>query len=378
LAGNKENFFSKKEKDLHPFPLHKLKRVDEPTVKITGNINRFDEREHAFNRALRGDLGVRSQEERTRFVAKYPLSASLYHVTSALKEMVEGLAALEKAPIPEDPQILTLHIKRLAYFLRADLVGVGIVPPYAVYSYDKEGKPVNLNHKYAIVILIDQDFDTFNASNGKDWISNSQSMLSYSTSALLACSIAEYIRRLGYPARAHHFLNYQVVVSPLLLWAGMGEMSRIGIVINPFLGPRFKASVVTTDLPLIPDKPIDFNLQEFCKKCMICAHECPSKAISTGDKVLYNGYETWKANSDSCVRFRLTNNRGSGCGRCIKVCPWNNKYSWWHYLTYIRGAQRSALFRKFLIWAHKNSGKPDVRDKWWFDLEIKDNKWLKR
>ena len=126
---------------------------------------------------------------------------------------------------------MTLHIKRLAYFLRADLMGVGIVPPYAVYSYDKEGKPVNLNHKYAIVILIDQDFDTFNASDGKDWISNSQSMLSYSTSALLACSIAEYIRRLGYPARAHHFLNYQVVVSPLLLWAGIGEMSRIGIVI---------------------------------------------------------------------------------------------------------------------------------------------------
>ncbi|MCP5104309.1 MAG: hypothetical protein GY950_13055 [bacterium] len=33
-------------------------------------------------------------------------------------------------------------------------------------------------------------------------------------------------------------------------------MCRIGdIVLNPFLGPRFKAAVVTTDLPLAADKP---------------------------------------------------------------------------------------------------------------------------
>ena len=103
--------------------------------------------------------------------------------------------------------------------------------------------------------------------------------MSYSASGFIACILADYIRRLGYPARAHHARNYQVVLPPILLWAGLGEMSRIGdCVLHPFLGPRFKAAVVTTDLPLLPDKPIDFGLQDFCSKCKKCARECPSGA----------------------------------------------------------------------------------------------------
>jgi len=57
---------------------------------------------------------------------------------------------------------------------------------------------------------------------------------------------------------------YDVNVPPVLLLSGLGEMSRIGdSVIHPFLGPRFKAAVVTTDLPLLPDKPIEIGVQDF-------------------------------------------------------------------------------------------------------------------
>jgi hypothetical protein len=55
-----------------------------------------------------------------------------------------------------------------------------------------------LNHKYAIGILIDQDWRTASAFTGHDWISNSMSFLSYSTSGFIACILADYIRRLGY------------------------------------------------------------------------------------------------------------------------------------------------------------------------------------
>ena len=90
-------------------------------------------------------------------------------------------------------------------------------------------------------------------------------------------------------------MNYQVAVPPILLWAGIGEMSRMGdTVISPFLGPRFKAAMVTTDLPLEPDRPIDFGLQDFCNKCGKCAELCPSQSISYGDKVMTNGYEKWR------------------------------------------------------------------------------------
>ena len=77
------------------------------------------------------------------------------------------------------------------------------------------------------------------------------SMLAYSNSGFIAIILAEYIRRLGYPARAHYASNYQVALPPILLWAGLGEMCRIGdCILHPFMGPRFKGAVVTTDLPL--------------------------------------------------------------------------------------------------------------------------------
>ena len=118
------------------------------------------------------------------------------------------------------------------------------------------------SHKYAIGILVDQDYRTSHATSGHDWISNSMSFVAYSASGFIACILADYIRRLGYPARAHHARNYQVVVPPILLWAGLGEMSRIGdCVLHPFMGPRFKAAVVTTDLPMTIDTPIDFGLR---------------------------------------------------------------------------------------------------------------------
>lgn len=127
-----------------------------------------------------------------------------------------------------------------------------------------EGNPVECNHEFAIVIAIDQDYRTMKSSRGDDWISCSQSFLGYNTSGFIACTMASYIRRLGYPARAHFeggpWATYQMAVTPLLLLAGIGEISPAGIVLNPFLGTRFKASVVTTDLPLEPDKPVDFGL----------------------------------------------------------------------------------------------------------------------
>jgi len=52
--------------------------------------------------------------------------------------------------------------------------------------------------------------------------------------------------------------------------------------LNPFLGTRFKAGAVTTDLPLLPDKPIDFGLQIFAENARN-ASGC-LEGISTGER----------------------------------------------------------------------------------------------
>ncbi|MFC1532133.1 hypothetical protein ACFL7M_02030 [Thermodesulfobacteriota bacterium] len=45
-------------RQLGPFPMEKLKRVDRPTNIITDNIQRIDQRETAQIKAKRGDYGL--------------------------------------------------------------------------------------------------------------------------------------------------------------------------------------------------------------------------------------------------------------------------------------------------------------------------------
>lgn len=356
-----------------PYPVEILKRIDRPTTTVRiDEVERVDERESGFNRALRGDFGPALKAERRRFVGKHPLSAALVNMQFTLAGIVDGVVADNRAPLTDDPVAMARHIKETAYFLRSDIVGICELPPYAVYTHRMEtDEPVELSHKYAIAIVTDQDWKTAEATVGNDWISNSMSFLAYSTSGFIACVLADYIRRLGYPARAHHARNYQVLVPPILLEAGIGEMSRIGdIVVNPFIGPRFKASVVTTDLPLATDKPIDFGLQDFCSKCGKCARYCPSGAISFGDKVMHNGYEKWPNDVEKCTRQRVGNKKGAGCGVCIVVCPWNKPYTPFH--RFVQWTMRNVpIARKPAIWGDDimGYGKPKPENKWWLDLE---------
>jgi len=381
------------------YPVHVLKRIERPTTIIHDEeVPSIDERESGFAMASRGEFGTSVQDEYKRFVSKYPLSGALDAFASLLGDFADyhehGYefresvipassfsrlipVAPEKIPGTSDPEAMALHIKEVAYFLRADLVGICTLPRYAIYSHRRpDGEPISLHHSHAIAIVIDQDWRTSNASNGHDWISNSMSFLSYSHSAFIACILAEYIRRLGYPAWAHHAMNYQVVLPPILLWAGLGEMSRIGdIVINPFLGPRFKASVVTTELPLSSDKPIDFGLQDFCMKCKKCARECPANAISDGDRVMYHGYQRWPLDVKKCTIFRISNQKGAGCGTCIKVCPWNKPFTPFHRFINLT-MRHIPFFRRFGIYGDDllGYGKSHYEDKWWLDILQNSNK----
>jgi reductive dehalogenase len=367
-----------KDTQLGPYPMEKLKRVDKPTIKITGDVQQFDDREHGFHRAARGDYGRFVQKEFRRFVPKHPVSGAQINMIAHLTARKEADPAKVKAPLPDDPEILSRHIKSAGYFFGADVMGICELPQYAVYSHFSKvidnkmvTVPVDLKHKYAVVIAVDQHYKTMDGSTGNDWMANALSFRGYSTSSFISMMLADYIRRLGYPATAHHFFDYQVVLAPLLILAGIGESSRLGgIALNPFLGTRFKAAAVTTDLPLLPDKPIDFGLQDFCKKCMKCADDCPAHAITTGDTKMYNGYETWKADTDLCSKFRITNQNGAACSNCIKVCPWNKPQGWTHDMVRWM-VQHTPFMNDFIVKMDGLSGygKQNIKNKWWFDLE---------
>ena len=143
------------------------------------------------------------------------------------------------------------------------------------------------------------------------------------------------------------------------------------MILHPFLGPRLKSGVVTTNLPLEHDRPIDFGLQNFCNSCQKCARECPSGAITAGPKVMFNGYETWKSDSQKCTTYRITTKGGAMCGRCMKTCPWNLEglfaeapFRW--------AASNLPMAAKALAGLDDMAGRGGLNDakKWWWDLEL--------
>ncbi|MCP5366688.1 MAG: Fe-S protein [Hyphomicrobiales bacterium] len=365
------------------YPMEQVRRVDVPTTLILDDeVPRVPKRAAFFERALRGDLGERTVAERGRFAYKHPFAMGMMGPIPAMAPLQDGPVAAVDTSIYSDPAANARAVKALSYFLGADLTGICRVPDYAWFSHHKDGTAIAPYHRYAVVMLIDQEFDTMEGASGDDWISGAQSMRAYMRGAEIAGIMADCLRDLGFPARPQTNVDSDVQQIPLVLLAGLGEMSRIGeLVLNPFVGPRFKSVVLTTDMPLEVDKPIDFGLQGFCSNCWKCARECPCDAIPFGPKVMFNGYETWKPDVERCARYRLTNARGSACGRCMKTCPLNKVVtadgpqvtrlaSWMG----IHARWAKPLMVPVARWLDDRlgHGRRNPAKKWWLDLEVVD------
>ena len=364
------------------YPMETVKQVERPTTLIIDDeVPRVPKRAAFFERALQGDLGPRAQKERSRFSFKHPTSQSLLKTIRSLVPYQDGDAAAD----PDmdrygDPAANAKAVKALSYFLGADLTGICEVPRYAWHSHKEDGRPIEMYHRYAVVMLIDQGFDTMEGASGDDWISGTQSMRGYLRGAEIAGVMADLLRGQGFSSRSQTNADSDVLHIPLILWAGLGELSRIGeLVLNPFVGPRFKSVVFTTDFPMEVDKPIDFRLQYFCNNCLKCARECPCDAIPWGNKVMFNAYEMWKIDAERCTRYRLTNSKGAACGRCMKTCPLNKVVDMDGPLVTRMASWLgiNAMWLKPLMvpiatrlddWL--GNGKRNPAKKWWFDHEI--------
>ncbi|HEY5573979.1 MAG TPA: hypothetical protein VIK64_13240, partial [Anaerolineales bacterium] len=137
-------------------------------------------------------------------------------------------------------------------------------------------------------------------------------------------------------------------------------------------GSRLHLSVVTTDLPLAVDEPVDIGVEEVCKYCMKCARTCPSHSIPFGGREVYNGVEKYRINVDTCYKYRLAS-RGqwSNCVICVSSCCYNKPTAWWHTLA-VRSikwtpAALRVLIIKPLLW---------IDDLFWGKRPWKHMKWL--
>ncbi|MEZ5813044.1 MAG: reductive dehalogenase domain-containing protein [Rhizobiaceae bacterium] len=358
-----------------PHPFETLKRVDEPTTYIDEErVARVPKRTDMFARAQFGDMGKACQEgaKGGHYARKAAPSMAQRRALGAFVLIQDGEPAPEIAATARDAARNADNIKAASYFLGIDAVGLSRCPDWTWYSHDALGEPIDPPHDQAISMIVDQGYETMEGASGDDWISVAQSMRAYLRFSLLGGVIARQIRNLGYKAKAHTVLDGEVLQPPLLLLSGLGEVSRIGeVILNPFLGPRLKSGVVTTTMPITHDRPVDFGLQAFCEACNKCARECPSGAITAGPKLMFNGYEIWKSDSQKCATYRITTEGGAMCGRCMKTCPWNleglfaEKPFRWAAMNVPAAAPWLA---KLDDWA--GNGGLNATKKWWWDIEI--------
>ncbi len=371
-ALNRDPFAKRRYMDgAHPF--EKLNRVDEPTTYIDEeNVARVPKRADMFARAQFGDMGKALQDgaKGGHYARKAAPSFAQRRALGAFVLLQDGESA--DAAKPTDAERNAANIKAATYFLGVDAVGLSRCPEWSWYSHDATGEEIVPPHDQAISMIIDQGYETMEGASGDDWISVAQSMRAYLRFSLLGGVIAQQIRNLGYKSKAHTVMDGEVLQPPLLLLSGLGEVSRIGeVILNPYLGPRLKSGVVTTDMPISHDKPIDFGLQSFCESCNKCARECPSGAITAGPKLMFNGYEIWKSDSQKCATYRITTPGGAMCGRCMKTCPWNLEGIFrerpfrWAAMNIPAAAPALAKLDDFA----GNGGLNDTK-KWWWDIEL--------
>jgi reductive dehalogenase len=341
---------------------------------VVGETGRFDERDHVFarNRSLLPgseqyaayyrdhpeweDMDAKRREKggptgrpgsidspnADANVAATLASASLSHYLSEPdKYSPEPHIALREKVTHKKVEMgleeATTRIKGYAKALGVSLVGVTKINPLWVYSHRGEifnnnwedwGKTIHMHHGYAIVCV--EEMNKGMVGSAPHTPTCIESMINYAKGSYITTQLAGYIANMGYSATANHFRHYDTILTPLAADAGLGEVGRLGYLITKKYGPRVRLSIVTTDLELIEDKPVDIGVEDFCKICKKCAVCCPSNSISHEEMTVAKGLLRWKLDAQSC--FEYWGKVGTDCNVCMNVCPWSHADTFPHQI----------------------------------------------
>jgi reductive dehalogenase len=253
------------------------------------------------------------------------------------------------------PEGMSRQVKAVALRLGADLVGICRVHPNWVYSHEynaitRERYPMQLPEgcSSAVVLAIEMDYRTLRSSSMV--LQGVTTGLAYSKMAFVANTVAAFIRGLGY--RAVPCGNDTALSVPLAMAAGLGEWSRMGLLITERFGPRVRLCKVFTDLPLEPDRYRPFGVVEFCDTCKTCAVHCPSQAIPHGDRTTngpnqsnHSGVRKWYVNAEKCYGYWGL--RRVSCTQCLRICPFNKPPGRLHDLTRLL-IRKAPFFNRWL------------------------------
>ncbi|HCW51304.1 MAG TPA: reductive dehalogenase [Clostridiales bacterium] len=292
------------------------------------------------------------------------------------------------------PEEANIVVKKAARVFGAADVGVCKVNELWFYESDSKGIPyvftdevdtpthtdeahlIPKSMQSMIVCLVPIDLQLMQFCPGA--LGEGAISMAYSRMAELAGTMAEFLRQIGY--KALPMGNDTSLSVPAAIDAGLGEQGRHGLLVNPVLGSALRPIKILTDLPIAPDKRISFGVREFCNTCKKCARECPAGAISFDDS--YNepqcpsnnpggGGDRWYVHVWKCYKF--WQEVGTGCGICLRACPFSKPKSWLHDVVKGVTATTSAFNSFFIslddIMGYGTWGNPDEAVRFWKTAE---------
>ena len=351
-------------------------KVDEPTYQryVTGPIERFEKERMAFLCMRPENPHGEALREKFRKHTGYDhyLSSLPYEELEVEDRFGRALAdagyraCCEYDPNPveitpsagrvsvKDKAWMSRLIKKVGLMFGADMVFISKLDQRWVY------KDVKIDHPYAIVCVVQHKPSLINlAPSYFSWASSADV---YSRLKLITTQLTDFIRGIGYDAMYRETRGGgepELNMVPIALDAGVGEFCRTGRVLSPEYGNNMRLKAVTTDLPLLPDKPISFGTHDFCMACESCAEFCPPGAVPKGppsDELpnpVHNnpGFKKWWINAEKCIIFwGMNKKKWPSCGgRCIAVCPWNKPINWFHNTVRWLAIHAPASIKKILV-----------------------------
>ena len=365
-----------------------LKDATCATETLTGSV---------FSRAFSGDSGpeVTIRNDKGGKLFDLPLSLMKQHFP-------KGFGVNEKQFKFESKKDASYAIKKGAKLCGADLVGIAPYDERFVYKsqvhfpfdalsgklkdgkshpdkkfdleqpvrffsgLDKDKKPIFFKPKSVIVLIHEMDYEAYKVS--PTMISAAASSKGYAAMVEVSLKVAKFIRGIGY--NTMHAGNDLGLSVPLAISAGLGECSRMGLLITEEYGPRVRISKVFTDMELDYDKPKSFGVQEFCEVCRKCADLCPSNAITKVEKMddpknippnrsVSTGVVKWYNDYQKCLSFWLDNT--IECANCVSCCPYNKINGWHHDLS--KMATKIPVFRRVTRYLDEMFGYGEVGSK---------------
>ena len=379
----------------------------EEIYPVEEGYSRFHQRDTAFGRAARaGKGGYRDPSQKIERILKGTPGFSLVDYAFSGAALTAAQAShsgrgnqnsgfyswspLGVASKPEgvprwegSPEEASRIVAKAGKYYGAVGVGFTEFDRRWVYSHNSDGRPIVFedveagyvteekavipeSHTSVIAITVPMEVEEMMYA---PTILNPVSSMGYSRMPMVAGSIAEFIRGIGYNAIPCG--NDTALSVPIAIQAGLGHLGRHGRLITWERGPMVRIAKIFTDLPL-PQSPLaPRGIVEFCDVCEKCARECPSGSIPEGPRT-YEGHSEannpgvlkWYCNADTCLDY--WREVGSGCSICFRVCNFTKEEGVSHDIVkwFIRNAPQ---LNRFWVWADDMMGygkMADPREYW--------------